>query len=204
MKRSATSTRSQILAYARGRPEGAVLRANELLSFGSRAAVDQALSRLAREGALLRVARGAYVRQVEGRFGTRAPSETALVEAWSAARGDAVAPDPVVAANALGLTTQNPVRGVFITTGPSRDLRLGDRTIELRHAPAWLVRAPSSKAGNIVRAGAWIGPPHAGAALAPIIRALDGVERSELQLAAASAPTWLANAILRPATSERS
>ena len=203
MKRSTTSTRSRVLSYARQQPEGALIRGNELLSFGSRAAVDQALSRLAREGALLRVARGVYARPVEGAFGARAPSENAIIKAWAAARGEVVAPAPVTAANALGLTTQNPVRAVFVTSGRSRTLNLGGRTIELRHAPGWLVNAPASKAGTIVRAGAWLGPGRAATALAPSVSELDATERTELQRAVAGAPTWLASAVLRPVATGR-
>ena len=206
MKRSQLSTRSRVLAYAQCQPDGALLRANELLAFGSRAAVDQALARLAREGTLLRIARGVYARPVEGRFGTRAPSEDAILAAWGAARGEVVAPAPVAAANALGLTTQNPVRSVYITSGPSRDLTLGSRTIELRHAPSWLVNAPATRAGAILRAGAWLGRDRAADGLTPIVTALDATEHDALRHAVAGAPTWLANAILRPptTTSQRS
>jgi len=203
MKRSTTSTRSRVLDYARHQPEGALIRCNELLSFGSRAAVDQALSRLTREGALLRVARGVYARPVEGAFGARTPSEHAVIEAWSAARGEVVAPAPVTAANALGLTTQNPVRAVFVTSGRSRSLHLAGRTIELQHAPGWLVNAPDTKVGAIVRAGAWLGPARAAATLAPIVSQLEAAERSELQRAVAGAPTWLASAVLRPVDAGR-
>ena len=44
----------QVLAHAASMPEGASLSAKALLHLGSRAAVDQALSRLARSGELLR------------------------------------------------------------------------------------------------------------------------------------------------------
>ena len=48
---------------------------------GSRAAVDQAFSRLAKEEKLLRVARGAYVAPITSRFGTRAPAPEKVLEA---------------------------------------------------------------------------------------------------------------------------
>ena len=199
MRRASTSTRSRVLAYVATQPNGAIVRANELLTFGSRASVDQALSRLTREGRLLRVARGVYTKRIEGRFGPRAPSDADRLAAWSTERGETVAPAPVTAANALGLTTQNPVRPVYVTSGRSRDLSVGGKTIELRHAPAWVVNAPATKPGAIVRAGAWLGPEHAGQALAPIVAELDATERRELQRAVATAPTWLASALLRPA-----
>ena len=66
----------QILAHAKRLPEGEPISAKGLLHLGTRAAVDQALSRLAERGHLLRAGRGIYLRPVEGRFGTRTPSRT--------------------------------------------------------------------------------------------------------------------------------
>ena len=48
-----------ILSAARAMPEGGLLSPKELLHLGSRAAIDKTLSRLAQEGKLLRVSRGA-------------------------------------------------------------------------------------------------------------------------------------------------
>ena len=68
-----------ILLHAQALPEGGVLSPKEFLHLGSRAAIDQALSRLAKEGKLLRVARGIYVAPVSRRFGTRAPAPEQIV-----------------------------------------------------------------------------------------------------------------------------
>lgn len=93
-----------IMSHARALPEGEPLYAKQLLSLGNRAAVDQALSRLAKSGALLRVGRGLYVRPIESRFGTRPPETEKLVEAIAEVRGETVASHGAAAANALGLT----------------------------------------------------------------------------------------------------
>ena len=69
-----------VLEHAAGLPEGTPLAAKELLHLGSRAAVDQVLSRLVRRGTLLRAGRGIYVRPVESLFGTRSPSTVKMVE----------------------------------------------------------------------------------------------------------------------------
>ena len=66
----------QILAHAETLPEGTPLAAKSLLHLGSRAGVDQALSRLAERGHLIRAGRGVYLRPVKSRFGARAPSAT--------------------------------------------------------------------------------------------------------------------------------
>lgn len=73
-----------IMASARALPEGKPLYAKQLLGLGSRAVVDQALSRLAGTTAPLRVGRGPYVLPVETRFGTRPPEAEKLVKAGAA------------------------------------------------------------------------------------------------------------------------
>ena len=98
-----------ILRKTKELPEGASVSAKMLLHLGSRQAVDQSLSRLARSGKLLRAGRGMYVSPVKSRFGTHAPSAHRLVEELSTQRGEIVAPSGATpSANALGLTTQVP------------------------------------------------------------------------------------------------
>lgn len=196
MNRLGTSTRSRIVTYARGQPEGTVIRSRALLGLGTRAAVDQALARLARSGELLRIGRGAYVRPVVGRFGPRAPATEAVVRSWAAATGERIAPTPAATANALGLSTQNPVQSVYLTSGRTRELELGGRTVRLRHAPPWLLRPSESTAGQFLRAGAWLGRDRARDALRPLVEGLRASDRAELQRAAGQAPTWLAAALL--------
>ena len=58
-------------------PEATPLCAAALLHLGGRAAVDQALSRLARSGRLMRICQGVYMRPLETRFGLRAPRVSA-------------------------------------------------------------------------------------------------------------------------------
>jgi hypothetical protein len=198
MKRSATSTRSRILAHAHAQPEGAVIRSRALLGLGTRAAVDQALARLARSGQLLRIGRGAYVRPVSGRFGPRAPSTDTVVRSWAATTGERIVPTPVTAANALGLTTQNPVQYVYLTTGRTRELALGRHKVQLRHAPSWLVATPETTAGHLLRAGAWLGRGRARDVLRPHVQTLRASDRAELQRIVGDAPTWLAAALLNP------
>ncbi len=80
----------QILAHAEALPEALPLSAKSLLHLGNRAAVDQALSRLAERGQLIRAGRGVYVCPIASRFGTRAPSVEQAVEAMAAQRGEVI------------------------------------------------------------------------------------------------------------------
>lgn len=176
-------------------PEGTVWSARAFLHLGSRNAVDQALSRLARAGDLLRVGRGLYVHPITSRFGTRAPAPEKVVEGVAALTGETVASSGAAAANALGLSTQVPVRPVFLTSGRTRRFVLGKQVVELKHAPAWQLRRPSSLAGQAARALAWLGPEGAPAALRRLKQRLPENERQELVAARTGLPTWLAQSI---------
>jgi hypothetical protein len=190
-----TSIPKQVLEHAAGLPEGVPVVAKELLHLGNRAAVDQALSRLVRRGALLRAGRGIYVRPVEGRFGSRAPSAAKVVEGLASQRGETIVSHGASAANALGLTTQVPMREVYLTSGPSRRMKLGAQTVELRHAPAWQLQLPGRAAGDVVRALAWLGPKKTHEALRALRARLPLAALREVTSARARMPTWMAQEV---------
>jgi len=186
---------AQILAHAEGRPEGTPVAAKSLLHLGNRAAVDQALSRLTERGQLIRAGRGVYLRPVTSRFGTRAPSVQQAVEALASQRGEVIVPSGAAAANTLGLTTQVPVRSVYLTSGRSRTMNLGKQVVELRHAPRWQLALAYKPAGQAVRALAWLGPEKAEAALKTLKRKLPSSTFGELVAAAPQLPSWLARTV---------
>ncbi len=185
----------QVLEHASRLPEGTPLAAKELLHLGSRVAVDQVLSRLVGRGTLLRAARGIYVLPVESRFGTRAPTTIKMVEGLAAQRGETIVPHGAAAANTLGLTTQVPMRAVYLTSGRSRQLKLGAQMVEFRHAPIWQLIFPGRAAGDVVRALAWLGPEKAGEAIRKLSAKLPASELKEVASARARLPTWMAQEV---------
>jgi hypothetical protein len=184
-----------ILSAAQALPEGGLISPKEFLHLASRAAVDQALARLAREGKLLRVGRGAYALPVASRFGSRPPSTEAVVEAIASTHGEVVVPNGAAEANALGLTTQVPTREIFLTSGPTRKLRLGNRTVELKHGSRWQLALGKRPAGKAIRALSWLGPEQASSALHILHAQLPAEEWAALQAARAALPGWMARAV---------
>lgn len=184
-----------ILAYAHGSPEGHVLSPKEFLHMGNRTAVDQALSRLSRDGYLIRVDRGAYVAPVPGRAGCRPPSAEKVVESLAALSGELIAPDGATLAIAFGLEEQGRVARGYVTSGRSRTLLLGSVEVTLQHAPAWMLALGNGPAGAAVRAMVWVGPDAADKALAKIRLALSNPEWLTLVACRAALPSWMARAI---------
>ena len=184
-----------IKSYATESPEGTLLCPSALLHLGSRAAVDQALSRLARKDELLRVCQGVYVRPIQTRFGPRPPAVGKVLASLSALWGETIVSCGGTAANALGLTTQVPVRSVYLTSGPNRKLKLGGLAVELHHAPRWQLVAPHRPAGDAVRALAWLGPEEVDENLETLEHKLSPEDKEELAATRAVMPAWLAEPV---------
>ncbi len=185
----------RIMEHATALPEATPLCPAALLHLGNRAAVDQALSRLARSGHLMRICQGVYMRPIETRFGVRAPRVAKAVAALSQMWGETIVPCGGAAANRLRLTTQNPVRVVYLTSGPNRRLHFGSSIVELRHAPRWKLAAPHRKAGDVIRALAWLGAEEVEDGLEAVLPTLSEADREELVAARAVMPLWMAEPV---------
>ena len=185
----------QILAHAATLPEGTAFRAKELLHLGSRAGVDQALARLQRSGAVSRIRRGLYIRPTVGRFGPRAPSQSKVVYALANATGEIIAAHGAVAANAFGISTQTPLRTIYLTSGRSRTVKVGGQMVELRHAPEWELLLPDQAAGDALRAIAWAGKTRAHETISALRHRLNPTEQQNLLNLRGRLPTWLAQEV---------
>lgn len=129
-------TAKKILARVRRMPRSSPASASDFLDFGSRPAVDQALSRLVRRGQLYRVSRGLYalprVSMLTGGLAVSSPHGVAR----SIARklGLQILPSRPQASNMLGLSTQVPAKLIYLTDGRSRTVNAGPFTFYFRHA----------------------------------------------------------------------
>jgi hypothetical protein len=184
-----------ILFAAQALPEGGLLSPKEFLHLGTRAAVDQTLTRLTREGLLLRVGRGLYAVPVQSRFGARPPATQAVVEAIESTQGEVIVASGAAEANALGLTTQVPIREIFLTSGASRTLHLGNRTVQLQHANGWLLSLGKRPAGKAIRALSWLGPEEGASAIKVLREQLPAQEWAAMRSARAMLPSWMARAV---------
>lgn len=182
----------RILEHAGALPEATPLRAADLGAFGKPASVRRVLARLAGDGRLCRICRGIYMRPVETRFGRRWPAAEKAVPALAELWGETVAPCGGACANMLGLTTQNPIRAVYLTSGPERRLRFARHEVLWRRAPRWQLAAPGRRAGAVVRALAFFGPNEIDDALTDLKGKLSAEDRAELAATLAIVPGWMA------------
>ncbi|MBW6123172.1 hypothetical protein KZ843_09775 [Pseudomonas aeruginosa] len=188
-----------IIEHSRLLPEGGVLAPKEFLHLASRAAVDQAFSRLAKGGELMRISRGLYVAPVAGRFGKRAPATEKVISAIASKSHQVIALSGARAANTLGLTQHVSIREVFVTSGRPRILQLGKAQVRIEHAPQWQVTLGATIAGDAVRALAWLGEIHVQEAVAKLRACLSSSDWQILKSHRSSLPPWMAEAIGREA-----
>ena len=138
----------------------------DFLDVASRQAVDQALSRLAKAGRLRRVGHGLYhLPRISGVLKRPAPVDLdAAIKAIARRDGVRIMPDGLVAANQLGLTNAVPAKPCYVTDGPTRTLKIDDRTVRFRHASPGVMRWTGRPSAPVVQALRWLGRDAAQAA----------------------------------------
>ncbi|HEV2957487.1 MAG TPA: DUF6088 family protein [Xanthobacteraceae bacterium] len=185
----------KILEEVENLPEGAVIRAKEFLHLGTRDAVDQAIKRLKQRNELMPIYRGAYVRPIKTRFGVRAPAPEKVVEGIAATSAETIVAHGAAAANTLGLTTQVPIKLVYLTSGRTRRFKLGAQVVELKRSPQWKLLPSHRAAGEAVRALDWIGERRAAEALTTLKRKLPESTIQELIALRPALPAWMSKSI---------
>lgn len=192
MNTSIASVPDQIMKRARGGGRGGVFTPSDFLDMAGRAAVDQALSRLARRGKLRRLARGLYdFPKTHPKLGQLSPALDDVAQALARETGSQVQIAGARAANALGLSTQVPAKSIYLTDGPSRRVVLGNRVVDLRHASPKHLIAPGSPAGTVVQALRHLGRVRAIDVVHVAARRLSASDKKTLASSAVQAPAWM-------------
>ena len=186
-----------ILEHGRQLPEGGILTPKEFLHLGSRAAVDQAFSRLAKAGLLIRVARGLYVAPVETGSEMRAPAVEKTVSFLAQKTQEAITDSGARAANVLGLNPHMPVGEVFLTSGRGRILKLNGTEIEIRHAPRWMLLLGATLPGAVIRALAWLGEANVRGAMETLRVHLSPGDWRDLRSVWYLLPSWMVQVLGR-------
>ena len=128
------STAKAVRAAVTRLPKGKPFTGARLAELGSRGAVDRALSRLAAEGAILRVAHGVFVRPRTSRFvGAVVPDLHEVVETIARGNGETVQVHGAEAVRRFGLSTQVPTAPVFHTSASTRTVRVAGVPVRLVH-----------------------------------------------------------------------
>ncbi len=173
---------------------GAIVPVKDLLDLGPRATVDQALSRLVRQGRIQRVQRGLYAWPRTSVLLKRPamPSPDELAQAWAKKNGLRLVPSGAYAANLLGLTTQVPAKITYYTNGRTKTLILGPYSIQLLNRGPKTMDVEGRVSALVLQALRYVGKggvtPEKIARLRAVLHKRD---RADLVRALAHAPAWM-------------
>lgn len=147
------SIENQIERVVKSKSRGVLWFPDDFAAYGSSEAIRKSLQRLEDKNILVRVAQGIYVRpKISSHVGQVLP--TAEEVAFAIARRDRarIIPTGTYALNALGLSTQVPMRIVLLTDGSPRQVRVGRRTIVLKRTTPKNLMAKGKISGLAIQA----------------------------------------------------
>ncbi len=149
---------SMVLGRIYGRHRGWVFTPIHFLDLGSRAAVDQSLTRLAKDGTVRRLARGLYdYPQKHSTLGDLPANYERIAQALAGRDNLKIQPSGAYAANLLGLTDQVPARIVFLTDGPNRNIRIRHQVIVLKRTTPKNMATAGKMSGLVIQAFRFLG-----------------------------------------------
>lgn len=186
-------TTSKIKQRIIGKGRGAIFAPLDFLDIGSRASVDQALSRLADQGVIRRLTRGLYdYPKKSPRFGYLSPSAGDIAKAVARKDNQVLQPSPAMAANQLGLSTQVPSKPTYMTDGPTRTKTVGRQVIQFRNASSKTLVGAGQKTGAVFQALRYVGKDRVDEqVIGKLARSLDDKDRVMLSKQSKHVPAWM-------------
>lgn len=187
------SVENQIEKSIKSRSRGTLVFPDDFNKYGSSEAIRKALGRLEDRKVIVRVAHGIYVRPVESEIlGELLPSAEEVASAIAKRDKIRMVPTGIYALNALGLSTQVPMKIVFLTDGSPREIRVGSRTIKFKKTTPRHLATKGKISRLVIQALKEIGKDH----LTPteekkIVELLSEEKPADLQHDILLAPLWM-------------
>ena len=189
------SVTDKITARIKRQKRGWVFTPRDFLDVGSRAAVDQVLSRLVKQGMIRRLDRGIYdYPKQSALLGTLSPNPDSIARALAV--GDTICPSGAMAANTLGLSTQVPAKPAYLTNATTRTRRVAGQTIQLKRARVALLDNIPTSANLALQALSYLGRHNVDDQIINrCARVLTNRDLAGLHQAMGNIPGWMADTI---------
>lgn len=114
-------------------PKGTIILPSDLIDIGSFEAIRQSLSRLHKSGLIIRISQGIYLYPKKDKLlGVLNPSIEDIAETIAKRDKARIIPTGVLALNKLGLSTQVPMKIVYLTDGAPRIIKIGKQSINFK------------------------------------------------------------------------
>jgi len=183
--------------YGHGR--GWVFTPSHFADLGGREAVASALKRYRQSGLIRQLARGVYdYPKFDPELGTLTPAPDAVARALAGRDAVRLQPSGAYAANLLGLSTQMPMKIVYLTDGPSRTVSIGNNQIILKRTTPRNMATAGRISGLVIQALRHIGRSHVDEdILARLDHRLNTEDKKQLLKDVVFAPVWVAEVMRR-------
>ena len=195
MGKHADSTDTRIIKRIYAHKRGWVFTPDSFKDLGTRRAIDLALMRHRDDGTIRQLARGLYdYPRIDRQLGPLQPSNDDIAKALSGRDATRLQPSGAYAANLLGLTTQVPMKVVYLTDGRSRTVQIGKRQIVLKQTTPRNMATAGKISGLVIQALRHLGRKHVDSqVIAQLNRHLDADARTQLMKDIRHAPDWIAD-----------
>lgn len=195
MGKHAQSADSQVLGRIQRNGPGWVFTPSDFQDLGSPTAARLALMRHPRAGTIRQLARGLYdFPRNDARLGPIPPATDDIAAALKGRDAFRLQASGAHAANMLGLSSQVPVRSVFLTDGRGRQVQIGKRKIILKHTTTRQMATAGRISGTVIQALRWLGQGHVSDDTIGVLqRHLSASDKRQLLLDLRYASAWIAD-----------
>ena len=155
-------------------------------------------------GTIRQLARGLYdFPKNDEQLGTLQPSTDDIARAVAGRDATRLQPSGAYAANLLGLSTQVPMKVVYLTDGHARTIQVGNRQIVLKHTTPRNMATAGKTSGLVIQALRHLGQKSVDEqVIAQLDRRLDDKARRQLIKDIRYTPAWTADIFHRLADKE--
>lgn len=173
---------------------GSIFFMKDFADAGNSGAVKTALHRAEKRGLIKRLARGMYAKPRESRLvGEVLPAVEEIAKAIAARDKARIIPTGAYALNALGLSTQIPLKIVYLTDGSPRIITIGKRSIKFKKTTPKMLAVKGEISMLVIQALKAIGKGKTTKEEEnKIIEFLKKEDRIKLRHDIALAPQWIA------------
>lgn len=189
----------QILNRIKKARGGVLFFTESFIAYGNTEAVKKALQRLTNAGELQRVAPGIYVRpQTDSIVGKVTPGIEAIAKAIAKRDRARIVPTGLYALNRFGLSTQIPLKVIYLTDGAARKIKVGNTSITFKKTTPKNVMAVGEISRLAIQALRTIGKENATEhEIKKIQQALMKEQKTKLEHDIRLAPAWIRE-IMKP------
>ena len=204
METSKKNIDSKVVSRIYGHGRGWVFTPNHFKDLGSRDAVASALKRHKQSGLIRQLARGVYdYPKIDPELGLLEPSTDDIAQALAGRDATRLQPSGAYAANLLGLSTQVPMKIVYLTDGRPRTVQIGKRQITLKQTTPRNMATAGKISGLVIQALRHLGGRHVDAAtIEAVKKRLSAADRKRLLADIRHAPAWIADIIRKVAAED--